>query len=74
MDMGVENIFDSGNYCFVEWPSKIENLWPLNYLNIEISVSETDGESPYYFLKKLVNLHDRILEKVKQHFIFIVSY
>jgi tRNA threonylcarbamoyladenosine biosynthesis protein TsaE len=28
MDMGVEEYFDSGNYCFVEWPSKIENLWP----------------------------------------------
>ncbi len=50
MDMGVEEYFDSGNYCFVEWPSKIENLWPLNYLSIEISV-QTDG-SRLIILKK----------------------
>ncbi|MFW6352326.1 MAG: tRNA (adenosine(37)-N6)-threonylcarbamoyltransferase complex ATPase subunit type 1 TsaE [Bacteroidota bacterium] len=28
MDMGYEEYFFSGNYCFVEWPGKIENLLP----------------------------------------------
>ena len=28
MDMGYEEYFFSSNYCFVEWPEKIENLLP----------------------------------------------
>ncbi len=28
MDMGYEEYFFSGNYCFLEWPEKIENLLP----------------------------------------------
>lgn len=27
-DLGYEEYFYSGNYCFVEWPEKIENLLP----------------------------------------------
>uniref|UniRef100_UPI003B9D3677 tRNA (adenosine(37)-N6)-threonylcarbamoyltransferase complex ATPase subunit type 1 TsaE n=1 Tax=Flectobacillus sp. TaxID=50419 RepID=UPI003B9D3677 len=50
MDMGIEEYFDSGNFCFVEWPSKIENLWPANYLSVEISV-QADG-SRLIILKK----------------------
>ncbi len=26
MDFGIEEYLDSGNYCFIEWPDKIENL------------------------------------------------
>lgn len=36
-DMGVEEYFDSGSYCFVEWPEKVESLFPLHYLKIRIS-------------------------------------
>lgn len=36
-DMGVEEYFDSGSYCFVEWPEKVESLFPLHYLKIKIS-------------------------------------
>ena len=36
-DMGVEEYFDSGAYCFVEWPEKVESLFPLHYLKIRIS-------------------------------------
>ncbi|MFW5758180.1 MAG: tRNA (adenosine(37)-N6)-threonylcarbamoyltransferase complex ATPase subunit type 1 TsaE [Bacteroidota bacterium] len=28
LDMGYEEYFFSGNYCFIEWPEKIENLLP----------------------------------------------
>ncbi|MCY7351315.1 MAG: tRNA (adenosine(37)-N6)-threonylcarbamoyltransferase complex ATPase subunit type 1 TsaE [Cytophagaceae bacterium] len=42
LDMGIEEYFDSGNYCFVEWPSKIENLWPPHPLMVRIEV-EADG-------------------------------
>lgn len=36
-DMGVEEYFDSGSYCFVEWPERVESLFPLHYLRIKIT-------------------------------------
>ncbi|TDB65099.1 tRNA (adenosine(37)-N6)-threonylcarbamoyltransferase complex ATPase subunit type 1 TsaE [Arundinibacter roseus] len=35
-DMGAEEYLDSGNYCFIEWPDKIESLWPDTYVMIEL--------------------------------------
>lgn len=35
-DIGVEEYLYSGNYCFVEWPEKIESLWPTNYFELKI--------------------------------------
>ena len=35
-DLGYEDYFYSGNYCMVEWPQKITDLLPKNYLKIEI--------------------------------------
>lgn len=40
LDMGVEDYFYSGNYCFIEWSEKIPNLLPENHSKIEISVLE----------------------------------
>lgn len=40
LDMGYEEYFYSGNYCFVEWPEKISNLLPLHYVKISISAIE----------------------------------
>ena len=37
-DLGYEDYFYSGNYCFIEWPSKIENLWPEGALMVSIRV------------------------------------
>lgn len=36
-DMGVEEYFDSGSYCFVEWPERVATLFPLHYLKVKIS-------------------------------------
>jgi tRNA threonylcarbamoyladenosine biosynthesis protein TsaE len=38
-DYGYEDYFFSGNYCFIEWPEKIPNLIPDNYLLIEIEMN-----------------------------------
>ena len=38
LDIGVEEYFYSGNYCFIEWPEKIESLLPENCLKVKISV------------------------------------
>ena len=38
LDYGIEEYFDSGNICLCEWPSKIANLWPNQYLMLNLSV------------------------------------
>ena len=38
MDMGIEEYFDSGAWCFIEWPDKVKNLLPLNIDEIIIKV------------------------------------
>ena len=40
LDIGIEEYFDSGNLCFVEWPENIEGLWPLQYLLLELNLEE----------------------------------
>lgn len=42
-DLGYEEYFYSGNYCFVEWPEKIPNLIPLHAIQIEIEVIDFDS-------------------------------
>ncbi|NVK04199.1 MAG: tRNA (adenosine(37)-N6)-threonylcarbamoyltransferase complex ATPase subunit type 1 TsaE [Flavobacteriia bacterium] len=38
MDMGYEDYFWSGDWCFVEWPEKIPNLLPSRFTLIRLSV------------------------------------
>jgi tRNA threonylcarbamoyladenosine biosynthesis protein TsaE len=38
LDMGAEEYFYSGNYCFIEWPEKIPDMLPQHYINISIKV------------------------------------
>lgn len=42
MDFGYEDYFYSGNYCFIEWPEKIPDLWPDSFVEIKIEVLEGD--------------------------------
>jgi len=37
IDIGCEMYFDSGNYCFIEWPELIKQLLPQNFINISIN-------------------------------------
>ena len=37
-DLGYEEYFFSGHYCFVEWPEKILNLLPPNTVSVTIRV------------------------------------
>ena len=41
LDIGIEEYFDSGRFCFIEWPEKIESLWPYPHLLIRLSSDET---------------------------------
>lgn len=38
-DIGYEEYFYSGNYCLIEWPSKVEELLPEEYIKVEITVT-----------------------------------
>ena len=42
-DIGVEDYFNSGNACFVEWPERIEGLLPDDVVNVEIRVEDDGG-------------------------------
>ncbi len=37
LDMGYEEYFYSGNYCLIEWPEKIPDLLPPNYVEVHIT-------------------------------------
>ena len=50
LDMGYEEYFYSGNYCFIEWPEKIESLLPQHYIRIDIQVYP-DGKRSLTFTK-----------------------
>ena len=40
-DLGCEEYFYSGNYCFLEWTSLVEPLLPQDFLKIEIKISDS---------------------------------
>ncbi len=42
LDMGYEEYFYAGAWCFIEWPEKIPDLLPTHYSNVSIVVLE-DG-------------------------------
>lgn len=39
-DMGYEEYFYSGQYCFVEWPEKIAGLVPADAVRVHIALAE----------------------------------
>ena len=41
-DLGYEDYFYSGNYCFIEWPEKIEPLLPENIVKVKIEVDDDE--------------------------------
>jgi len=38
-DIGYEEYFYGGDYCLVEWPSKVEELLPEKYIKVEIEIT-----------------------------------
>ena len=39
MDIGIEEYFDSNQFCFIEWPQKILSILPDKFLKIEIKMT-----------------------------------
>lgn len=50
LDLGYEEYFYSGNYCFIEWPEKIPDLWPDHYIRVGVEVL-SDNERLLTFAK-----------------------
>jgi tRNA threonylcarbamoyladenosine biosynthesis protein TsaE len=42
LDMGYEEYFYSGDYCFIEWPEKIADLLPPHYIRVNIEVLDNN--------------------------------
>lgn len=40
LDMGIEDYFDKNHWCLIEWPENIENLLPLDAVQIHLSILE----------------------------------
>ena len=45
LDFGVEEYFDSGNTCLLEWAEKIESLLPENCYTIQIEVIDENNRN-----------------------------
>lgn len=41
-DIGYEEYFYSGNYCFIEWPEKIAGLVPADAVEIKIEINNNN--------------------------------
>ena len=55
LDIGCEEYFDSGCYCFIEWGSRIPSLIPPRYLRVSIETQSAEaavGSSP----ERVINL------------------
>ena len=44
-DIGFEEYLDSGNWCLIEWPEKVENLLPLDSVVIRIDINPDDSRT-----------------------------
>jgi tRNA threonylcarbamoyladenosine biosynthesis protein TsaE len=45
MDIGFEDYLFSNQYCFLEWPEKIEDLLPENYIKVSIEESSNGSRT-----------------------------
>jgi len=45
LDIGIDEYFDSENWCLIEWPENIKNIVPLNAVKIRLSTNEDKTRS-----------------------------
>ena len=48
-DFGIEEYFDSGNLCLLEWPEKISNLLPSSDLCLDVKITMENNIRIYNF-------------------------
>ncbi len=42
LDMGIEEYLDNDDWCLIEWPENIENLLPLDAVEIHLTILENE--------------------------------
>jgi tRNA threonylcarbamoyladenosine biosynthesis protein TsaE len=47
-DIGVNEYFESGNLCIIEWPEKIPTLIPDHYLRIKLEINDSQSRTIQY--------------------------
>lgn len=47
LDIGIEDYLDSGHWCFIEWPGKIETLLPQRATKIELTKNQNGSRTVY---------------------------
>jgi len=45
LNIGIEEYFDSGNICLIEWPENIESILPEQFVRIDIQENEDKTRS-----------------------------
>jgi tRNA threonylcarbamoyladenosine biosynthesis protein TsaE len=45
LDLGIEEYFDSGNYCFIEWPERLGKIAPSQYFKVELTHTSVTGRT-----------------------------
>lgn len=45
LELGLEEYFYSGNYCWIEWPEKIQGFVPSDFMLIQMDLDEKEGRS-----------------------------
>lgn len=48
-DLGYEDYFYGGSYCFIEWPEKVERLLPVETVRVSIELGEVDNSRKMLF-------------------------
>ena len=43
LEIGVEDYFDSGALCFLEWPERIEDILPDDTVRVDVRVNDDDS-------------------------------
>lgn len=45
LDMGIEDYFDSGALCLLEWPERVEELLPDDTVRVKLTVNDDDSRT-----------------------------
>jgi tRNA threonylcarbamoyladenosine biosynthesis protein TsaE len=53
LDIGIEDYLYSGYYCFVEWPDKLTELLPPDYVKIRIETDMAERHSRLIALERI---------------------
>ncbi|MDE6153721.1 MAG: tRNA (adenosine(37)-N6)-threonylcarbamoyltransferase complex ATPase subunit type 1 TsaE [Muribaculaceae bacterium] len=49
LDMGIEDYFDSGALCLLEWPERVEELLPDDTVRVKLLVNDDDTRTMQLF-------------------------